>query len=131
MVLLAAFVVSSVFGLESVQAEEKSRIFEMRTYYANEGKLEELKARFRDHTVDLFKKHGMINIGYWVPAENKDNKLIYILAYSSKEAREKSWKGFLNDPDWKEAFKASIKNGRLVKKIENDFLKGTDFSAIK
>ncbi len=129
--LLAAFVVSSVFGLESVQAEEKSRIFEMRTYYANEGKLEELKARFRDHTVDLFKKHGMINIGYWVPAENKDNKLIYILAYSSKEAREKSWKGFLNDPDWKEAFKASIKNGRLVKKIENDFLKGTDFSAIK
>ncbi|MAD25276.1 MAG: NIPSNAP family protein [Verrucomicrobiales bacterium] len=130
-VLLAAFVVSSVFGLESVQAEEKSRIFEMRTYYANEGKLEELKARFRDHTVDLFKKHGMINIGYWVPAENKDNKLIYILAYSSKEAREKSWKGFLNDPDWKEAFKASIKNGRLVKKIENDFLKGTDFSAIK
>tara|TARA_B100000579_G_C22759154_1_gene818058 strand:+ start:826 stop:1245 length:420 start_codon:yes stop_codon:yes gene_type:complete len=131
MVLLAAFVVSSVFGLESVQAEEKSRIFEMRTYYASEGKLEELKARFRDHTVDLFKKHGMINIGYWVPAENKDNKLIYILAYSSKEAREKSWKGFLNDPDWKEAFKASIKNGRLVKKIENDFLKGTDFSAIK
>jgi len=130
-VLLAAFVVSSVFGLESVQAEEKSRIFEMRTYYANEGKLEELQARFRDHTVDLFKKHGMINIGYWVPAENKDNKLIYILAYSSKEAREKSWKGFLNDPDWKEAFKASIKNGRLVKKIENDFLKGTDFSAIK
>lgn len=130
-VLLAAFVVSSVFGLESVQAEEKSRIFEMRTYYANEGKLEELKARFRDHTVDLFKKHGMINIGYWVPAENKDNKLIYILAYSSKEAREKSWKGFLNDPDWKEAFKASIKNGRLVKKIENDFLKGTDFSVIK
>ena len=129
--LLAAFVVSSVFGLESVQAEEKSRIFEMRTYYANEGKLEELKARFRDHTVDLFKKHGMINIGYWVPAENKDNKLIYILAYSSKEAREKSWKGFLNDPDWKEAFKASIKNGRLVKKIENDFLKGTDFSVIK
>ena len=130
-VLLAAFVVSSVFGLESVQAEEKNRVFEMRTYYANEGKLEELKARFRDHTVDLFKKHGMINIGYWVPAENKDNKLIYILAYSSKEAREKSWKGFLNDPDWKEAFKASIKNGRLVKKIENDFLKGTDFSAIK
>ncbi|MAJ15468.1 MAG: NIPSNAP family protein, partial [Opitutia bacterium TMED67] len=50
---------------------------------------------------------------------------------SSKEAREKSWKGFLNDPDWKAAYKASIKDGRLVKKIENVFLKGTDFSAIK
>lgn len=129
--LLAAFIVSSVFGIESVQAEEKGRIFEMRTYYANVGKLDELKARFRDHTVDLFKKHGMINIGYWVPTENKDNKLVYILAYSSKEDREKSWKGFLNDPDWKAAYKSSIKDGRLVKKIESDFLKGTDFSAIK
>ena len=130
-VLLAAFIVSSVFGLESVQAEEKGRIFEMRTYYANEGKLDELKARFRNHTVDLFKKHGMKNIGYWVPTENNDNKLVYILAYPSKEAREKSFKGFLNDPNWKAAYKASIKNGRLVKKIESVFLVGTDFSAIK
>jgi len=130
-VLLAAFIVSSIFGLESVQADEKNRVFEMRTYYANAGKLDDLKTRFRDHTVDLFKKHGMTNIGYWVPTENKDNKLVYILAYSSKEAREKSWKGFLNDPDWKAAYKSSIKDGRLVKKIESDFLKGTDFSAIK
>jgi hypothetical protein len=103
----------------------------MRTYFANEGKLKELNARFRNNTVELFKKHGMTNIGYWVPTDNKDNKLVYILAYSSKEAREKSWKGFLNDPDWKAAYKASIKDGRLVKKIENVFLKGTDFSTIK
>ena len=130
-VLLAAFIVSSVFGLESVQAEEKGRIFEMRTYYANKGKLDELKSRFRNHTVDLFKKHGMKNIGYWVPTENNDNKLVYILAYPSKEAREKSFKDFLNDPNWKAAYKASIKNGRLVKKIESVFLVGTDFSAIK
>ena len=129
--LLAALIVSSVFGLESVQAEDKGRVFEMRTYFANEGKLKELNARFRDYTVELFKKHGMTNIGYWVPTDNKDNKLVYILAYSSKEAREKSWKGFLNDPDWKAAYKASIKDGRLVKKIENVFLKGTDFSTIK
>ena len=130
-VSLAAIIVSSVFGLESVQAEEKGRIFEMRTYYANKGKLDELKSRFRNHTVDLFKKHGMKNIGYWVPTENNDNKLVYILAYPSKEAREKSFKDFLNDPNWKAAYKASIKNGRLVKKIESVFLLGTDFSAIK
>ena len=130
-VMLAAFIVGSVFGIESVQAEEKDRVFEIRTYFANEGKLDELKARFRDHTVDLFKKHGITNIGYWVPVENKDNKLVYILAYPSKEARDKSFKAFLDDPAWKTAFNASIKDGRLVKKIEREFLKGTDFSTIK
>ncbi|MED5453932.1 MAG: NIPSNAP family protein [Verrucomicrobiota bacterium] len=130
-VMLAAFIVGSVFGIESVQAEEKDRVFEIRTYFANEGKLDELKARFRDHTVDLFKKHGITNIGYWVPVENTDNKLVYILAYPSKEARDKSFKAFLDDPAWKTAFKASIKDGRLVKKIESEFLKGTDFSTIK
>ena len=130
-VMLAAFIVGSVFGIESVQAEEKDRVFEIRTYFANEGKLDELKARFRDHTVDLFKKHGITNIGYWVPVENKYNKLVYILAYPSKEARDKSFKAFLDDPAWKTAFKASIKDGRLVKKIESEFLEGTDFSTIK
>ena len=77
--------------VDSVQAEEKkNRFFEIRTYYANEGKLDALKARFRDHTVALFKKHGMTNIGYWVPVDNKDNKLVYILAFPDKEARKKA-----------------------------------------
>jgi len=131
MALLAAFFVSTIFGLESAQSEEKNRYFEIRTYFANEGKLDALKARFRDHTVALFKKHGMTNIGYWVPVDNKDNKLVYILAYPNKEARKKAWQGFLNDPVWKAAYKASTKEGRLVKKIDSDFLTATDFSAIK
>ena len=129
--LLAALFVSTFFGLESARAEEKNRYFEIRTYYGNEGELDALKARFRDHTVALFKKHGMTNIGYWTPVDNKENKLVYILAYPNKEARKKAWQGFINDPVWKKAYKASTKDGRLVKKIENEFLSGTDFSAIK
>ena len=118
--------------LSMVQAEEKkNRLFEIRTYYANEGKLDALKARFRDHTVALFKKHGMTNVGYWVPVDNKDNKLVYILAFPNKEARKKAFQGFVNDPDWKAAYKASTKDGKLVKKIDSEFLTGTDFSAIK
>ena len=130
--LLAALFVSTIFGLESAQAEEKkNRLFEIRTYYANEGKLDALKARFRDHPVALFKKHGMTNVGYWVPVDNKDNKLVYILAFPNKEARKKAFQGFVNDPDWKAAYKASTKDGKLVKKIDSEFLTGTDFSAIK
>ena len=118
-------------GLDFAQAEEKNRVFEIRTYYANEGKLDALLARFRDHTVTLFKKHGMTNVGYWVPADNKENKLVYMLAFPSREARNKAFKAFSADPDWQKAYKESTKDGRLVKKIVNDFLTGTDFSKIK
>ncbi len=81
-------------------AQSDNRFFEMRVYYCEAGRLDALLARFRNHTTKLFEKHGMTNIGYWVPAENPDNKLIYIMAYPSKEAREKSWKAFGADPEW-------------------------------
>ena len=75
------------------------RVFEMRTYYADPGKLEALHARFRDHTTKLFEKHGMTNVGYWVPIDETDrrrdgNTLVYILSYPSLEARKKSWDDF-------------------------------------
>ena len=129
--LAAAFFWSPVAGLDFAQAEEKNRVFEIRTYYANEGKLDALLARFRDHTVALFKKHGITNVGYWVPTDNKENKLVYMLAYSSREARGKAWKGFLGDPDWQKAYRESTKDGKLVKRVVNDFLAGTDFSKIR
>ena len=129
--LAAAFFCSPIAGLDIAQAEEKNRVFEIRTYYAYEGKLDALLARFRDHTVALFKKHGMTNIGYWVPTANKENKLVYMLAYPSREARGKAWKAFIADPDWRKAYKESTQGGKLVKKVVNDFLAGTDFSKIK
>lgn len=111
-------------------AAPDTRCFEMRVYYANEGKLDALHARFRDHTTKLFEKHGMTNLGYWVPTENPDRKLVYVLAYPDRAAREASWKGFLADPDWKAAAAASEVNGKLVAKIESTFLKATDYSPV-
>src|SRR5262245_61262270 len=78
-----------------------TRVYEMRVYYAAEGKLDALNARFRDHTVKLFEKHGITNVAYLTPIENPDRKLIYFLSYPSREAREASWKAFAADPDWK------------------------------
>ncbi len=113
-----------------------SRVFEMRTYYAAPGKLEDLQARFRNHTVKLFEKHGMTNVGYWVPVDEKTgqpsgNTLVYILAYPSLEARTKSWDGFRNDAAWTAARNESEKNGKLVEKVDSVFLKATDYSTIK
>lgn len=121
-----------LFAAVSQSVAGDSRLFELRTYYANDGKLDALHARFRDHTVKLFEKHGMENFGYWVPQKNEGNTLTYVLAYPSRKARDKAWKGFLNDVDWKAAYKASTADGKLVKKIDRVFMKATDYSpAIK
>ncbi|HSH95585.1 MAG TPA: NIPSNAP family protein [Roseimicrobium sp.] len=116
-------------GLASASAADK-RCYEMRTYFAAPGKLDALHARFRDHTVKLFEKHGMVNIGYWVPQENPDSRLIYIIAYPSRDAREASWKAFQSDPVWKAAKAESEKDGTLVAKVESLFLETTDYSPL-
>jgi hypothetical protein len=117
-------------SLPAIAAEKDARCFEMRTYYAAPEKLDALLARFRDHTVKLFEKHGITNIGYWVPIENKDNKLVYVIAYPSREAREVSWKEFGADADWKKARAESEANGKLLTKVESVFLSATDFSPV-
>lgn len=123
------------FGAGLLSAEDKKgdRLFEMRVYTSPEGKFEELHQRFREHTNKLFVKHGMDLIGYWVPTEGAESKntLIYILAYPDKASRDASWKAFLDDPDWKAAYKESQKNGTLVSKVESKFLAPTDYSPIR
>jgi hypothetical protein len=114
-------------------AETKdTRVYEMRIYHAAPGKLDDLNRRFRDHTLKIFEKHGMENIGYWAPIENPDNLLIYVIAHASRDAAKKSWAAFGADPDWKAAAKASEANGKLVNKAESFFMQATDYSpAIK
>ncbi len=110
-----------------------TRVFELRTYYANPGKMEALHARFRNHTNALFKKHGMTIIGFWSPRDPKEaeRKLVYILAYPSKDAADKSWKAFRDDPAWKKAKDDSEVNGVLVEKVDSLYLNPTDYSPIK
>jgi hypothetical protein len=110
------------------------RVFELRTYTTPPGKLEALNARFRDHTIALFKKHGMEVIGFWEPLD-KDagagEKLVYLLAHKSREAAAASWKAFVADPDWVKAKSDSEKGGAILSKIESVFLAGTDYSPMK
>ena len=112
----------------STSLAQETRFFEMRIYSAAPGKLDDLLARFRDHTTALFEKHGMMNIGYWLPLTNSENKLVYLLAYPSRAAREKSWTEFGADPMWQKVAKESELNGRLVAKVESIYLQPTDFS---
>lgn len=121
-----------VLGLAgaAAAAEQDTRVFEMRTYYSPPGRLDDLHARFRDHTLELFEKHGLKSIGYWTPIENTENKLVYVLVFPDREAREKAWKAFFADPVWQEAKKRTEADGPLVSKVESVLLGATDYSPI-
>ena len=103
-------------------------VYELRTYTTAEGKLDALNARFRDHTVRLFKKHGIESVGYWVPTEGEKSKntLIYVIKHKSREGADAAFKAFGADPEWKKARRESGV-GSLVK-LERVFMEATDYS---
>ncbi|MEX0687032.1 MAG: NIPSNAP family protein [Balneolales bacterium] len=105
-----------------------NQFYELRIYDAAPGRIDDLHSRFRDHTLRLFEKYGMTNIGYWVPVQNTDSQIYYVLAYPSREARDASWEAFNNDPEWIKAKEASEANGPIVTKGQSIFLKATDYS---
>lgn len=113
-----------------------AKVYELRTYYAAPGKLEALHARFRNHTIDIFKKHGMGVVAFWVPVDQNTgaatgNTLVYILSYPSLDARKQAWDEFNTDPEWVAVRTESEKDGKLVEKVESVFLAPTDYSPMK
>jgi hypothetical protein len=110
-----------------------ARVFEMRTYCTLPGRLEALQQRFRQHTLKLFEKHGMTNIGYWVPQDNpaRENTLIYVIAHASREQAKANWAAFAADPEWQKVAAASQKDGKIIDRIESVFMDATDYSPMK
>jgi hypothetical protein len=139
LLVLTALAVPIVARAAGQNTSDKSssadqRVFELRTYYTNEGKLDDLHKRFREHTNRIFKKHGIEIVGFWTPQDKengKGEKLIYLIAFPSREAAKKSWDEFKNDAEWQRVFSESHKNGVLVKKVDSVFLDPTDYSPIK
>jgi hypothetical protein len=110
----------------------QSRVYELRTYTCYEGKLDALKARFRDHTIEIFKRHGMESVGYWVPQDERSKTtLIYILVHPSREAADKHWAEFNSDPEWQKVRADSEANGKIVQKVDRVFMTPADFSALQ
>ncbi|MBM3890601.1 MAG: NIPSNAP family protein, partial [Verrucomicrobia bacterium] len=132
------FLTATDFSPEIKSSATGGRVFELRTYTAEAGRLPNLLARFRDHTVKLFEKHGITNIAYWTPMAGQpgaDDTLIYILAHKSEEAAKASFTAFRADPVWIAVKKASEEKagGSLTVKdgVKSLFLKATDYSPMK
>jgi hypothetical protein len=133
LVFYAGFVVRGVMTPVPVLAQASGRVFEIRTYTTNPGKLANLHRRFRDHTLRIFAKHGMTNVVYFAPKEGPlaENTLIYVLAHASRDAARKSWADFAADPEWQKVAADSQIDGRIVSKVESVFADATDYSPLK
>ena len=105
-------------------------VYELRVYHTYEGKLDDLLRRFREHTMQLFEKHGIKNVAYWTPTDEplKGKTLIYIIAHPSREAATANWQTFRDDPEWQSVRDKSEANGKIVERVDSTFLALTDFS---
>ena len=114
-------------------AQSTDRVFELRTYTTLPGRLDALHARFRDHTMRLFEKHGMTNIGYFSPQDEplSENTLIYLISHDSREAARTNWQGFIADPEWQRVSEESQRDGRIIESLESIFMDPTDYSPME
>ena len=112
---------------------QNQKVFELRTYQATPGNLGNLHARFRDHTIRIFRKHGMEIVGFWSPTseEEKDDILVYLLAHDSQDAADASWQAFGADPEWASVAEESNKNGQILAGGARKNMVPTDYSPMK
>jgi len=109
-----------------------TRVFELRTYQALPGRLDALQARFRDHTMGLFARHGIEVVVFCRPTdgERARDTLTYLLAFPDRAAAEASWTKFRADPEWIAAKAASEADGDIVDHMDSTFLAPTDYSPL-
>ena len=132
-IFVAGIAVGSTMQNLAVAHAQSGKVFELRTYTAPEGKLGDLHARFRNHTMRIFDKHGMKSVAYFSPqdAPLSQNTLIYVLEHQSREAAKKSWDAFRTDPEWQKVSKESTVNGPITTKVVSVFADPTDYSPMK
>jgi len=130
---LLSLIVGLGAGIIVTTSAQNEKVFELRIYKSSPGNLDNLHARFRDHTTRIFRKHGMEVVGYWTPTseEEREDTLIYILEHASREAADASWSAFGQDPEWHEVAAASNADGNILAEIERRYMVATDYSPLK
>ena len=136
-VALFSFAAGSLITAHLVRTDrvraDSNRVFELRIYHVTPGKTAALQARFRDKVANLFMKHDMQPVGFWVPedAPASEDTFIYILAHPSRDAAKKHWAETIEDPDFKRDVIESEKTDKLVQKVDATYMDPTAFSALK
>ncbi|WP_421988773.1 NIPSNAP family protein [Roseococcus sp.] len=107
-------------------------IHELRIYHCISGRLPKLLNRFETITLELWKKHGIRQAGFWTVAIGDSNQdLYYLLEWESLAERDTKWAAFQSDPDWIAKRAQTEADGPIVSTISNLILQPTAFSSVK
>jgi len=111
---------------------EKTMIYELRIYSCIPGRLPALLKRFEGTTLEIWKRHGIRQVGFWTTLVGESNQnLTYMLAWDSLADREKKWNAFQADQEWITKRADSERDGQIVANISSQFLVPTAFSGLK
>jgi NIPSNAP len=103
-------------------------IYELRIYRCMPARKSDVLARFRNHTMGFFKRHGIEVVGFWDTLVGEADELIYMTKYASWEEREKKWGAFMADQEWQRVRDETQAHGPIVEHIRTALLTATDFS---
>ncbi len=130
---LVSLIIGLGAGIFFSMSAQDEKVFELGTYKATPGNLDNLHARFRDHTTRIFRKHGMEVIGYWSPTseEEREDTLVYLLGHDNQAAADQSWQDFIADPEWARVAEESNRDGQILGGIERKYMVATDYSPMR
>ena len=128
-------------GWGYAQQRQFPGFYELRIYKAQPGKRDALAARFASRTAGTYARHGITNVGYWIPLQtdtelgiDAEDTFIYIRGYPSKDERDKRLKAAHDDPEFAEVVLKQERdpNARLIIKAHNiDMMPSGSYTAIK
>ena len=89
-----------------------------------------IDARFREHTLGFFERHGVEVVGFWHEVVGRSDRLVYLTRFADMADRERKWGSFISDPEWLQLRADTEADGQIVARIHNRFLEPTDYSPL-
>src|SRR5438874_13599056 len=134
-----AFGVAGI-GWGYAQQNNAVGFYELRIYTAQPGKRDALAARFASRTAAIYARHGITNVGYWIPQESDAalgisaaNTFIYMRGYPSREERDKRLKAAHDEPEFAEVVTKQERNPdtKLIENVHNiDMVRSGAYTSI-
>lgn len=132
--LLQAFPSMPTVVAPPARENRAAHIFELRTYESpNDATLARKIKMFGDGEIEIFRRCGMLTVffGQTVVGGRMPN-LTYMLAYDDLAARDRVWRAFSADPDWRKLRATpGLSDAEIVSNISNAILQSLPFSPIR
>src|SRR5436190_23299420 len=141
-IVAAAGILVGIAGAGWGYAQQRNApgFYELRIYKAQPGKRDALAARFASRTAATYARHGITNVGYFIPQQSDkelgidaEDTFIYIRGYPSQAERDKRLKAAHDDPEFAEIVTQQERNAatKLIEKVHNiDIVPSGTYTAI-